>query len=140
MDVTLFREQVTLLGKRLRQESQNHPETWTQMLVLGAIDRLRDDATPSKIAAAESMRSSNLAAALRELEELGYIARTPDDVDRRKTRLTITSAGRDALHLSRRLRDHWLLEAFSGCLTEAEKHHLKVAGPLLEKLARYKAG
>lgn len=34
MDISLFRGRFTRLNKRLRQEAQNHPETWSQMLVM----------------------------------------------------------------------------------------------------------
>lgn len=40
MDISLFRGCFTRLNKRLRQEAQNHPETWSQMLVLSAIDQM----------------------------------------------------------------------------------------------------
>ncbi len=41
-----LRFQLTRLTKRLRQISQNDPQSWSRMLVISAIDRMGDNATP----------------------------------------------------------------------------------------------
>ncbi|MBB3102177.1 DNA-binding MarR family transcriptional regulator [Azomonas macrocytogenes] len=107
------------------------------MLVISAIDRLGDGVTPSTLAASENMRSSNLAAVLRELEASGLIIRTPDALDRRKVRIRLTDAGRDVLQLSRQRRDDWLMAAITACLTDEECERLVDAGELLERLTAH---
>ncbi|VVQ28507.1 hypothetical protein PS943_00943 [Pseudomonas fluorescens] len=138
MDISLFREQVTRLSKRLRQEAQNHPETWSQMLVLSAIDQMDGTATPSKIADAENMRSSNLASLLRDLEARELITRTQDTSDLRRTWIGLSEKGRLVLQASRDLRDEWLGNAVEACLSDKERKQLEAAGALMEKLSAYR--
>jgi len=137
MDISLFRGCFTRLNKRLRQEAQNHPETWSQMLVLSAIDQMDGMATPSKIAEAENIRSSNLAFLLKELEARELITRTPDTEDRRRTWIGLSDQGRNVLQASRERRDEWLAEAVDVCLTTTERKQLEAAGLLMDKLSQY---
>lgn len=138
MDISLFRERVTRLSKRLRQEAQNHPETWSQMLVLSAIDQMDGTATPSKIAEAENMRSSNLASLLRDLEARELITRTQDTSDLRRTWIGLSEKGRLVLQASRDRRDEWLGNAVEACLSDKERKQLEAAGALMEKLSGYR--
>ncbi|MBA1431270.1 MarR family transcriptional regulator [Pseudomonas fluorescens] len=137
MHISLFRERVTRLNKRLRQEAQNHPDTWSQMLVLSAIDQMDGMATPSKIAEAENIRSSNLASLLKDLEARDLITRTPDTEDRRRTWIGLSEQGRCVLQASRQRRDEWLAEAVDACLTAGERKRLEAAGLLMDKLSSY---
>ena len=137
MDISLFRERVTRLSKRLRQEAQNHPETWSQMLVLSAIDQMDGTATPSKIAEAENMRSSNLASLLRDLDARELITRTQDTSDLRRTWIGLSEKGRLVLQASRDRRDEWLGNAVEACLSDKERKQLEAAGALMEKLSGY---
>ncbi|WP_332846917.1 MarR family winged helix-turn-helix transcriptional regulator [Pseudomonas lactucae] len=137
MGIALFRGRFTRLNKRLRQEAQNHPETWSQMLVLSAIDQMDGMATPSKIAEAENIRSSNLAALLKDLEARDLITRTPDTEDRRRTWIGLSDQGRRVLQASRKRRDEWLAEAVDACLTATERKQLEAAGLLMDKLSQY---
>ncbi|WP_338490596.1 MarR family transcriptional regulator [Pseudomonas trivialis] len=137
MDISLFRGRFTRLNKRLRQQAQNHPETWSQMLVLSAIDHMDGMATPSKIAEAENIRSSNLAALLKDLEARDLITRTPDTEDRRRSWISLSASGREVLQASRARRDEWLAEAVQACLSASEREQLEAAGLLMEKLSRY---
>lgn len=125
------------LVRRVRREIQNDPESWARILLLGAIDRSANSATPSELAHSASMRSSNLAAALRELDEQGLIGRTPDPGDRRKVRVALTEAGERLLLDSRARRERWLAEAIASTLTEEERVTLFKAGELLERIAAY---
>jgi len=136
-DITRLRTQLMSLARRLRREAQSDDQSWARLLLLGAIDRHGGEATPSRLAEAESMRSSNLAAALRDLEADGLIIRTPDAEDRRKVRVQLSDAGRALLHDNRARRERWLAEAVSACLTEEERARLIDAGALLERIAAY---
>jgi len=138
MNISQLREQVTRLGKRLRQEAQNSPENWSQMLVLSAIDRMSGSATPSKIAETENMQSSNLASVLRELDARGLITRTPDTEDKRRTRIGLSEDGKAILQASRDQRDEWLSDAVQACLTDDERQQLEAAGAIMEKLSAYR--
>ncbi|MBB2201639.1 MarR family transcriptional regulator [Gluconacetobacter tumulisoli] len=135
--VSCLRGDLTRLARRLRQEARNDPESWTRMLVISAIDRLGDEATPSALARAENMRSPNLAAILRDLEASALVTRTPDQVDRRRIRVRLTDEGREILRQNRRRRDEWLAEAMNACLTERERAQVFTLGPLLVRIAAY---
>ncbi|WP_122409620.1 MarR family winged helix-turn-helix transcriptional regulator [Pseudomonas viridiflava] len=137
MSISVLREQLTRLSKRLRQEAQNHPEGWSQMLVLSAIDRMAGAATPTQIAEAERMQSSNLASLLRELDARKLIERTPDIHDKRRVRISLSEGGKALLQESRDQRDRWLSNAVQSCLTEEERHQLEAAGVIMEKLSNY---
>ncbi|WP_223508342.1 MULTISPECIES: MarR family winged helix-turn-helix transcriptional regulator [unclassified Pseudomonas] len=137
MDISLFRARFTRLNKRLRQEAQNHPETWSQMLVMSAIDQMDGMATPSKIAEAENIRSSNLASLLKDLEARDLITRTPDTEDRRRIWIGLSAQGRAVLQASRKRRDEWLTDAVEACLTTSERKQLEAAGLLMDKLSHY---
>src|SRR5476651_1780527 len=109
-DITRLRVQVMSLSRRFRREDRGDEESWARLLLLGAIDRGGDNATPSSLAAGEGLRSSNLAAALRELEQRGLITRKPDAKDQRKVRVGLTAQGRTLLVESRARREQWLAE------------------------------
>ncbi|UTH76235.1 MarR family winged helix-turn-helix transcriptional regulator [Chromobacterium sp. IIBBL 290-4] len=133
-DATRLSQQLMNLARKLRKPAAEDVLPMGLLSVLTAIDRADGEATPSQLSRSEGMRSSNLASALRELEEEGLILRRPDLVDGRKTRLSVSEAGRAALQRNRLLRDGWLLEAMRE-LDEDELAVLLRAGPLMEKLA-----
>jgi DNA-binding MarR family transcriptional regulator len=136
-DITRFRTQFMNLSRRLRREARSDDRSWARLLLLGAIERAGDAATPSSLARSESMRSSNLAAALRELEADGLIRRTPDAEDRRRVRVRLTEAGRRLLHANIARRERWLTEAIERSLTARERARLIAAGALLDRIAAY---
>ncbi len=125
------------MSRRLRREAQTDDQSWARLLVLGAIDRHGGSATPSVLAADEGMQSSNLAAALRDLEAKKLIVRTQDVEDRRKVRVRLSAAGRKLLYDNRARRERWLTETMNACLTTAERIDLLKAGPLLERIMAY---
>ena len=114
--MTLLRTQLMSLVRRLRRESRSDEKSWAQLMLLGAIDRHGGEATPSLLAESERMRSSNLAAALRELEADGLLVRAG------RRRQTPGAGAPDARRLgllqqSRSRREAWLLAAMESCLT-----------------------
>lgn len=135
-EATLIRQQVMEMARRLRREADSDEETWSRLLLLGAIDRHGEEATPGALAAAEGLRTSNLAKALKELEADGYLSRRPDDVDRRRVRVALTAKGRASLDEVRGRRDRWLAAALNANLSDTERATLVAAGELLSKLAR----
>lgn len=133
--ISEFRYQLTRLAKRLRQVSQNDPQTWSRMLVISAIDRMGSDVTPSELARAEDLYSSNLAALLKQLENEGLVERRSDLSDRRKVRVRLTESGEKELARSRKRRDDWLEQAIRKALTEKESEALLSAAPFLGRIA-----
>ena len=124
------------LARRLRREAGSDEETWSRLLLLGAIDRYGERATPTTLAAAEGLRSSNLAKALRELEARELITRQPAAEDRRRVKVALTERGRAALDEVRGRRDRWLAAAMDTTLTAEERGTLAAAGALMSRLAQ----
>lgn len=129
-----LRIQLMSLVRRLRRESPESPLSFGQIRLLATIERLAPQATPSALAKAENMQSSNLATALRELESRELILRQPDPLDRRKVRLLLTEAGVSQLASNRQGRDQWLMAALD-TLSPQEQALLLRSGEIMEKLA-----
>src|SRR5262249_49667286 len=110
-DVTSFRTRFMNLARRLRREAQSDERSWARLQLLGAIERGAASATPTLLARSESLRSSNLAAMLRDLQAQGLIVRTQDAGDRRRVRIRLTRQGRQILHANVTRRERWLAEA-----------------------------
>lgn len=83
------------------------------------------------------MTSSNVAAALRELEVAGLIFRQKDPGDARRVRLSVTERGSVVVADFRRERDTWFGRAVEAVLSPDEQRVLMAAGQLLQRLAEY---
>jgi DNA-binding MarR family transcriptional regulator len=138
-EVSEFRAQMRGLQRRLRHESPAVPGvSRSAFQVLGAVTRLPDRAQPSQIADEVRMTSSNVAAALRELEAAALISRQRDDPDdARRVRVFVTKAGAEAMADFRHERDTWLGRAVEAVLNDEEQRTLVEAGQLLQRLAEY---
>jgi DNA-binding MarR family transcriptional regulator len=101
--------------------------------VLGVVARARA-VQPRAIADELGMVSSNVAAALRELEAAGYVERRRSETDGRRIAVTLTTHGVDAVATHRSLRADGLREAIETSLSESEQDQLAAAVPLLTKL------
>ncbi len=129
-----LRIQLMSLVRRLRRESPQSTLSFGQLRLLASIELLDQQATPSALARAENMQSSNLAASLRELEARDLVSRQPDPLDRRKVRLSLTEAGMRELTANRQGRDQWLMAALD-TLSAHERELLLQSGEVMEKLA-----
>jgi DNA-binding MarR family transcriptional regulator len=79
---------------------------------------------------------SDLVAVITELADLGQVERAPDDADRRRNVVTLTSAGRRQLHRLDRLIAG-VQESLLAPLSAAERDDL---ASLLRRLLEYHAG
>jgi DNA-binding MarR family transcriptional regulator len=130
-----LRIQLMSLVRRLRREAELEDVPFSQMSLLGAVDRLGEAATPTALAEAEGLRSSNLAALLRRLEEDGLVMRRSDASDKRKTRVSLTELGSTMLNGHRTRRERWLADMIQHHLSDHEQSILFEAGRLMERLA-----
>jgi DNA-binding MarR family transcriptional regulator len=136
--VTEFRGQMKMLARRLRSERPPAPGlTRTLVQVLATIRRLTNAPTPSQVAETLQMTSSNVAAALRELEAIGLIRRERDPVDARRVLLFPTERGAAVVADLRNERSTWLGKAIEAVLTADEQQALIEAGRLLQRVAEY---
>src|ERR1700709_1865009 len=99
VEVSEFRAQMRGLQRRLRRESPAVPGvSRSAFQVLAALTRLPEGAQPSQLADEVRMTSSNVPAALRELEAAALIRRQRDDPeDARRVRVFVTKAGARAM-------------------------------------------
>ncbi|MFE7417047.1 MarR family winged helix-turn-helix transcriptional regulator [Rhodococcus sp. NPDC057529] len=88
----------------------------------------------STLASAEKITPQAIATAVRELEGLGLVARTPDERDRRRIWIELTDAGRERLTQERSKGLEWLEHAIAERLTAEEKATLDSLVPILHKL------
>lgn len=103
---------------------------------LGILVRLEQGgpATASELAALERVSHQAVATAVRELDELGLVTRSPDPDDRRRVRIALTAAGRGRLAEERAAGQGWLVRAVGEELDDDERATLAAAIPLLRRL------
>ncbi|MEV0336606.1 MarR family transcriptional regulator [Nocardia sp. NPDC050717] len=92
-------------------------------------------ATASTLATVQTVSHQAIATAVRELEALGLVLRTPDSEDRRRVWVEVTDAGRARLLEERAVGQDWLARALAERLTDEERAVLDEALPVLRKLA-----
>jgi DNA-binding MarR family transcriptional regulator len=124
------------LSRRLRRLFVGSGEGLA-LLELGVLQRVaRGHASPSGMAAEESVTTAAIAGCLTRLEGLGLVARAKDEHDGRRVVVTLTEAGRQVLDA----RDTALLRSLQTVLqrdlSPAELDRLAEALPILEKVAR----
>ncbi|AWH97563.1 MarR family transcriptional regulator [Dietzia psychralcaliphila] len=90
--------------------------------------------TATDLAALERISHQAVAGAVRELEEMGLVSRSPDPADGRRVLITLTDSGRTRLISERSAGQEWLVHAITGGLSESERATLAAAVPLLNRL------
>jgi DNA-binding MarR family transcriptional regulator len=123
------------LHRRLRQVDNADVLTPSQSAVLGRLDR-DGAATQAELAAAEHVRQQSMAATLGVLDGLGYLARTPDPADGRRTLISLSQLGEKTVRGVSQHREEWLAHALASELTAEELKSLTDVLPLLRRLIR----
>jgi DNA-binding MarR family transcriptional regulator len=135
-DFERFRNQLRALHRRMRREQPAvEGITSAALEVLIALDGSDEPMRPGQLGFDLQMTSSNVAAALRSLESLGLVGRTPDPTDGRKALLAVTRDGRAVVADSRKQWRAWLQGTIERSLTETERRVLFEAGNLMQRLA-----
>ena len=86
------------------------------------------------LAAVERISHQAVANAVRELDELDLVSRSPGPADGRRTLVTITDPGRERLRSERAAGQDWLVRAVSEHLDADERAALAETVPLLRRL------
>jgi DNA-binding MarR family transcriptional regulator len=107
----------------------------TRVLIIVARSAGDEGVQPGQVAEALEMTASNVAAALRELEQEGYVARQRTAADGRRIAVVLTERGADAVAAHRALRVDGLREAIEGALTSDEQAQLAAVIPLLGRVS-----
>src|SRR3979411_2183717 len=123
------------LHRRLRQVDNADVLTPSQSAVLGRLDR-DGAATQAEPAGAEPPLQPSMAATLGVLAGLGYLARTPDPADGRRTLISLSPLGEKTVRGVYQHREEWLAHAMVSELTAEELKTISDALPLLRRLTR----
>src|SRR4051794_25024061 len=118
------------VSRKLRQEAQKAGLSTQDALILGYI-RKHPGVGVSELADADQISRPTMSAHVKRLEAAGWLTRSDDAADRRRSGLAVTPAGGRKLDAIQRLRNDWL-SARLARLTDAERDKLAAAAaPLL---------
>jgi DNA-binding MarR family transcriptional regulator len=124
-----------MLVRRLRQLRVPGALSLPETSALARLDR-GGPTTASALAKAEQISPQSMGTTLAALEARGLVERRADPDDRRRVVLSVSEAGRQVLRDKRSVRTQQLARALAGGFTPREQQRLKVAAPLIERLAQ----
>jgi DNA-binding MarR family transcriptional regulator len=126
-----LRTAITRLIKKLRKESPTGQQLSLTERSTMALLHQHKALLPSELAVMEMITNQSMSQVLNHLFELGYIAREPSKMDKRKVNISLLEDGENILSQFRHERDEWLLRAIKTACTAEEQVALKAAiGPL----------
>jgi DNA-binding MarR family transcriptional regulator len=126
---------VGLLKRRARETARDGELSSPEMSVLSRLDR-NGPGTTAALARWEQITPQAMGATVAALEARELIARTPDPEDGRRSILTITEGGERVLRTGRNALTDLMARALAGGFTPTEIDRLRVAAPLIERLAQ----
>ena len=133
-----LRVAVGRVARRLRQISaeQDAPGAvkFTEVVVLVRLAR-EGPLSPTEIARHEQVTSQAIAAVVRNLESSGLVTRDAHSTDGRKTLISITRAGRAAIHSHDQAAMDSMVDALDDYYSAGEIRRLQAIVPLLNRLA-----
>ena len=129
-----LRVAVGRLIRRLREEAPPGGLTWSQLAVIGRLDR-EGPATITTLARAEGVRPQSIGATVADLEAAGLVRGAADPADGRRTVLSLTAACRKLIKAKRAAREDWLSRAIQAKLSVPEQARLARAVDLFNRLA-----
>lgn len=130
-----LRISVARLSRRLRTQRDPRNELSVgQISVLATLFR-EGSCTIGELAAGERVQPPSMTRIVTDLEEAGYVVRTPHAVDRRQVVVSLAPKGEETLLADRRRRDAWLAQRIKQ-LTPEERDILRQAAPVLERLGQ----
>lgn len=120
------------VSRRLRQAAQKLGLS-AQDVTLLVFVRKNPGIGVSALAEAEGTSKPTMSAHVKRLEEAGLVARAEHAEDARRSGLTLTPAGEQALEVVRQGRNDWLVARLTG-LSAAERQAIERAIPALLRL------
>jgi DNA-binding MarR family transcriptional regulator len=121
------------LKRRLREEASAGDLTWSQMSVLGRLER-DGPATVTGLAKAEGVRPQSMGATVAVLEQAGMVIGAPHPSDGRQTILSLTETCREFIKANRAAREDWLVRVIQTELSSGEQETLASGIDLLKRL------
>jgi DNA-binding MarR family transcriptional regulator len=132
--VSTLRRAVNALGRRMRAEGPQDGLPTGRLGVLAHLYRVGPSA-PGAIAAALRVQPQSLTRTLAALTREGLVSRSRDAADGRSHLVVLTEKGFAAMARDVSYRDAWLRQRMAAELNETERELLRLAAPLLERLA-----
>ena len=126
---------VGLFKRRARETAREGELTSPELSVLSRLDRNGPDTTAA-LARWEQITPQAMGATVAALEARELIGRAPDPDDGRRSILTLTGSGERALRAGRTALTVQMAAALSRGFTPVEIEQLRVAAPLMERLAQ----
>ena len=120
--------------RRIHEAAMEGDLSAPQLTALSRIDRL-GPATTAELARREQITPQAMGATIASLEQRGLVARSADASDGRRSILSLTPAGRDAIHSGRSAVSDKIAAALAESFTPGEIAVLDAAAPLIERLS-----
>jgi DNA-binding MarR family transcriptional regulator len=127
------RRTVSSLARKLRPRLRSDGISVAKLSVIGQVHRA-GALTPTELAALEGVKLQTLTRLLSELETDGWLLRTRDETDGRRSLLSLTPSGAKRLFASVRDRSERLARLIESILSVAERSQLLLGCALLERL------
>jgi DNA-binding MarR family transcriptional regulator len=128
---------VAAVRLRRRLVNERHPDnelSLSAMAVLGRLHRSDEELSIGEIAQQEGVQPPSMTRTVTCLERDGYVVRRRHATDGRQVVVALTERGRATVLADRARRDAWLARRLSE-LTPDERHALRAAVPILQRLA-----
>ncbi len=133
-DYGLASELRVVLGRIMRRLRSDRKHGLTQVAVLGRLHR--DGPQPTgQLAKGEGVRPQSMSQTVAELEAAGLVLRSADLTDGRRSLVSLTDAGRQALYEDRAEREGFLSELINDRLNDEERELLGRAVELLRRIS-----
>jgi DNA-binding MarR family transcriptional regulator len=134
--VTAARLRVSLSAfkRRIHEAAMEGDLSAPQLTALSRIDRL-GPVTTAELARREQITPQAMGATIASLEQRGLVARCADASDGRRSILSLTPSGRDAIHWGRSAVSDKIAAALAESFTPGEIAILDAAAPLIERLS-----
>ena len=126
---------VGLLKRRVRETARDGELSGPETAVLSRLDR-NGPGTTAALARWEQITPQAMGATVAALEARELIGRAPDPDDGRRSILALTEAGERALRAGRNALTDQMAAALFGGFTPGEIEQLRLAAPLIERLAQ----
>ena len=121
------------LVRRVRAESDVNELGWSQLAIVGRLDKF-GPSTTADLARAEAMKPQSMGATLAMMEREGLVERRPHPTDGRQVLFALTAEGVEARRRRGIAKREWLLAA-TAKLDHAEQQTLIAASALIRRLA-----
>jgi len=131
-----LRSTVTRLNRQLRKQNISSAFSNAELLTMGLLDQ-HGSMLPSALADLERISAQAISQIINRLVEVGVVARTTDESDKRKIFISLTESGKQHLDENRRIKEEWLVKAMDNLFSTEELALIEAFLPLLQRLAEY---